>query len=75
MSASFGAASSGTASNDAAIEFTAATGNWGSVSHFGLFDASTGGNLLIHGAFSVAKTIQQGDVLKIAVGDLDITAD
>ena len=75
VSASFGAASSGTASNDAAIEFTVATGDWGSVSHFGLFDAASGGNLLIHGAFSVAKTIQQGDVLKIAVGDLDITAD
>lgn len=75
VSASFGAASSGTASNDAAIEFTAATGDWGSVSHFGLFDASTGGNLLIHGAFTTAKTIASGDVLKIAVGDLDITAD
>ena len=43
--ASFGAASSGTASNDAAIEFPAATGSWGTVSHFGIFDASTSGNL------------------------------
>ena len=72
--ASFGAAASGTASNDAAIEFAAATGSWGSISHFGIFDASSSGNLLIHGAFTTAKTIASGDILKIPTGDLDITA-
>jgi hypothetical protein len=30
--------------------------------------------LLIHGAFSAAKTIASGDILKIDAGDLDITA-
>ena len=72
--ASFGAASSGASSNDAAIEFEAATGSWGSVSHFGIFDAASSGNLLIHGAFTTAKTIASGDILKIPTGDLDITA-
>ena len=72
--ASFGAAASGTASNDAAIEFAAATGSWGSISHFGIFDASSSGNLLIHGAFTAAKTIASGDILKISTGDLDVTA-
>ena len=75
VSASFGAAASGTASNDAAVEFPAATGSWGVVSHFGVFDASTSGNLLIHGAFSASKTITTGDILRISVGDLDISAD
>mgnify|MGYP003123692227 FL=1 len=73
-SVSFGAASSGTASNDAAVEFSAATGSWGTVSHFGLFDASSGGNLLIHGALTASKVIESGDILKLAVGDMDITA-
>jgi len=72
--ASFGAASSGASSNYAAIEFAAATGSWGSVSHFGIFDAASSGNLLIHGAFTTAKTIASGDILKIPTGDLDITA-
>jgi hypothetical protein len=44
------------------------------VSHFGIFDASSSGNLLIHGAFTAAKTIASGDILKIPAGDLDITA-
>jgi len=75
VAASFGAASSGTASNDAAIEFSAATGSWGTVSHFGLFDASTSGNLLIHGALTSNKVIETGDILKVAIGDMDISAD
>ena len=74
VAATFSAAASGTTSNSAAIEFAAATGSWGSVSHFGIFDASSAGNLLIHGAFTTAKTIASGDILKISTGDLDITA-
>jgi hypothetical protein len=75
VAATFGAAASGTASNSAAIEFPAATGSWGTVSHFGIFDASTAGNLLIHGAFTASKVIASGDILKISTGDLDISAD
>jgi len=72
--ATFSAASSGTTSNSGTVEFDAATGSWGALSHFGIFDASTSGNLLIHGAFSAAKTITTGDILRINAGDLDITA-
>ena len=75
VAATFNAAASGTADNASAIQFSAATGSWGTVSHFGIFDASTGGNLLIHGAFTTAKTIASGDILKIDAGDLDISAD
>lgn len=75
QSVTFNAASSGTADNSAAIEFPAATASWGSISHFGIFDASSAGNLLIHGSFSTAKTIATGDILKISAGDLDISAD
>ena len=75
VAVTFDAASGGTADNTGAIEFAAATGTWGSISHFGIFDNSSGGNLLIHGAFTAAKTIASGDVLKIDAGDLDISAD
>jgi len=74
QSAAFDAAASGTTDNSAAIEFPAATGSWGTVSHFGIFDAVSGGNLLIHGAFTTSKTIDTGDILRIAAGDLDVTA-
>jgi len=73
QSAAFDAAVSGTADNTAAIEFPAATASWGTVSHFGIYDAASSGNLLFHGAFTTAKLIDTGDILKISAGDLDIT--
>lgn len=52
---------SGTASNAAAVTFPAPTANWGSVTHWGIWDASTSGNLLVCAALTVAKTINNGD--------------
>jgi hypothetical protein len=74
QSIAFDAAASGTTDNTSNVDFPAATGSWGTVSHYGLFDASSGGNLLIHGAFTVSKTVASGDILRIAAGELDITA-
>lgn len=51
----------GVTSNNNAITFPAPTANWGSVTHFGIFDATTGGNLLIWGALTQAKTVNNGD--------------
>jgi len=70
----FDAAASGATQNTSAVDFDAATGNWGTISHWALFDAATGGNALIVGAFSASKTIETNDVLRIAAGDLDLTA-
>lgn len=70
----FDAAVSGATDNTSNVDFPAATASWGTVSHYGLFDASTGGNLLIHGAFTASKAIGTGDVLRISAGELDITA-
>ena len=74
QSIAFDAASGGTTDNTSAIDFPTATGSWGAVSHWGLFDAATSGNLLIHGAFSAGKAVASGDILRIAAGELDITA-
>jgi hypothetical protein len=74
VSVAFDAAASGATSNTSAIDFAAASGNWGTVSHWALFDAASGGNALITGSFSASKTIETNDVLRIAAGDLDLTA-
>jgi len=64
-----------TASNSAAVEFPAASGgNWGTISHIGVMDASTSGNMIVHSALTTAKAINDGDVFRIPTGDLDITA-
>lgn len=64
-----------TASNSAAIEFPTATASFGTVSHVGVFDASTGGNLIAYAALSSSKAIDTGDVFRIPSGDFDVTLD
>lgn len=51
----------GTVSNAVAITFPAPSANWGSVISFGIYDASTSGNLLVCSSLTVAKTINNGD--------------
>jgi len=60
--------------NAAAIEFAAASGgNWGTITHIAVFDASTSGNMLGWAALTTSRTINDGDILRIPAGDLDIT--
>uniref|UniRef100_UPI004047D3DE phage tail fiber protein n=1 Tax=Shewanella sp. TaxID=50422 RepID=UPI004047D3DE len=60
--------------NSAAIEFAAASGgNWGTITHVAIFDASSGGNMLGWSALTTSRTINDGDILRIPAGDLDIT--
>ena len=67
--------SGNTASNSSAIEFPTATASYGTVSHVGVFDASTSGNLIAYAALSSSKAIDTGDVFRVPSGDLDITLD
>ena len=60
--------------NSAAIEFAAAAGgNWGTVTHVAIFDAITSGNMLGWAALTTSRTINDGDILRVPAGDLDIT--
>jgi hypothetical protein len=69
----FGAPSNGVSTNSAAVEFPQATGSWGTVGWIGILDASTSGNLLYHTALDTSKTIENGDIFKIAIGSLSVT--
>lgn len=61
------------ATNGAAVEFATATGAWGTVTHCGVFDAASSGNLLGWAALTASKTVSSGDVFRFDAGDLDIT--
>jgi hypothetical protein len=71
----FGAASSpgGTTSNTGAVSFTASGANFGTVTHIGIFDNSSGGNLLWHGSMTASKTVNDGDTLEFSIGNIDLT--
>jgi hypothetical protein len=72
-SMAFGAPSNGVSTNSSAVEFDQATGAWGTITHFGILDALTSGNLLYHGALTSSKVIEDGDVFKFASAAVSVT--
>jgi hypothetical protein len=72
-SVTFDAPSNGVTQNSADVTFPTATASWGTVSHIGVHDASTSGNLLFHTPLDTAKTIDSGDIFKIETGNLTVT--
>ena len=64
-----------TTSNNAAVEYSTATASFGTVTHVGVFDALTAGNLMAYATLSSSKAIDTGDVFRVPTGDLDITLD
>lgn len=65
--------SGNTATNSGAVEYPTATAGYGTVTHVGVFDAATSGNLIAYAALSASKAIDTGDVFRVPAGDLDIT--
>lgn len=64
----------GQTSNNGAITFPTPTGGgWGTVTHFAIFDAATSGNMLLEGALSISKTINEADTVSFPAGSLAVT--
>ena len=63
----------GTTSNTNVPTFTANGGSWGTITHLGIWDASSSGNFLWHGALSASKTVADGDTIDFAAGNIDLT--
>jgi len=69
----FNPASGGQVVNSADVVFPAATASWGTITHIGVRDAATGGNLLYYAALSTVKTIAAGDQIKFPAGQLSFS--
>lgn len=67
---------SGTTSNNAILTFPTPTpAGWGTVVAVGIWDAATGGNLLIYSALTVSKTINAGDSVTFPISALTFQID
>ena len=69
----FGAPSDGVSTNSAAVEFPTCTSSWGTITHIGIMDALTTGNLLYHTALTASKVIDVDDIFRITIGNLSVT--
>lgn len=65
----------GIAFNGSDIIFDTATSDWSTVTHVGIFDALTGGNLLFYGPLSSAVIVTSGNNFRIPAGNLGIGFD
>ena len=61
------------ASNNGAVTFATATANWGTVTHFAIFDALSAGNMYAYGALDTSKAVNNGDTAEFADAALKIT--
>jgi hypothetical protein len=64
-----------TLSNSAAITFPAASANWGTVVGVGIFDQSSGGNLIWWGPLTSSKVVNQTETFQFAAGALSLSLD
>jgi len=63
----------GTIQNTATITFVTATGSWGIITSFALYDAVTSGNMLMYGDLSASKTVANGDIARFGIGAFDVS--
>ena len=57
------------------LTFAEATGSWGTITHFALYDAASGGNLVIYGALATARSISAATTLRFPATNLTFTLD
>ena len=72
---SWNVASSGVVDNSAIFTFATATAAWNTIEAFGIFDTSTGGNLLAWTTVTTYKSVGINDVARFAAGAIRITLD
>jgi hypothetical protein len=65
----------GTTSNVSAVTFPEATADWGTCTHFGIWDASSSGNLLVYAALTTSRNITTGSAPSFAAGALTVQLD
>ena len=72
---SFGTISGGAVNSSTQLQFPALVGSNVTISHIGIFDLATGGNMLYHTNLATSKTLTADDVLSFAVSGVTVTLD
>ncbi len=68
-----GAPTDGVVKNTAEIGFDESTADWGTLTHYVIYDAQTGGNLLMYGALPNTRRAEVGTVMVIRPGYLELS--
>lgn len=63
----------GVITNEQAISFDESTANWGTMSHFVIYDQLEGGNLLMYDNLSTARNVEAATIVTIKANSLTLT--
>lgn len=63
----------GVITNDQAISFDESTANWGTMSHFVIYDALEAGNLLMYDTLSTPRNVEAATIVTIKANSLTLT--
>jgi len=69
----FGNAASRAVTQDAKVTFPQATAAWGTITHYALFDAVSGGNFLAHGTLNTSKVVANGNTPSVATSEVVVS--
>lgn len=69
----FAAANARAIAQNADVNFNEATASWGTITHYAIFDAESGGNMLAYGDIDPDKLIDSGKTPKIISGEVAIS--
>lgn len=73
LDANWDAPSNGLTQNTAVITFPTATASWGTITHFSIWDAASGGNCLVYGTVTPSQSVPSGATASFAAGALDVS--
>lgn len=63
----------GVITNEQAISFDESTANWGTMSHFVIYDALDAGNLLMYDTLSTPRNVEAATIVTIKANSLTLT--
>lgn len=75
VGADWGNAANGEIANVENITFPEASGDWGLIAYYALFDAISGGNMLVYDALDTPKSVNSAELVQFAADELKITLD
>lgn len=63
----------GVVTNSSAIDFAESTAEWGTMTHFVIYDAPSDGNLLMYGELSASRRVEAATIMTIKIGSLNLS--
>lgn len=63
----------GAVTNSSAIDFAESTAEWGTMTHFVIYDALSEGNLLMYGELSASRKVEADTIMTIKLGSLNLS--